>query len=176
MLWIYFYYLNRYCLVWRRIIFVQPPHPHPAYSKPCHQFCCSSNALLQKCQNAKPRGFYPLTVTNHICNSSSSKSLSCCLWSSGMSLSWQHQPHTMLSLLKRAYLAFKLVTDLHLYNLYSKVYKGFFYPSRNDLVSAVQLNVNEFKFAGLVINFVFFVQHLDLFYCPEERKKKSIKI
>ncbi len=127
-LWICFHPLNGCSVLYRRSIFVQGS----SLSKPCHFFllCCNflpkmlcCNTVIMQHHNASsPPGswlWFWQILSSIIIKIISS-------WpSASSSSSSYHQQHIMLSLLERAYLSFKLVMDLHLYNLYSKVYKSF---------------------------------------------------
>lgn len=112
------------CALYRRGIFVQGS----SLCKPrqfhllCYRFVpktlCCNTVTMQHHHASSPPGSWlwfwkilnPFIMTS---------------WPSASSSSWQHQQHIVLSFLDRAYLSFKLVMDLHLYNLYSKVYKSF---------------------------------------------------
>lgn len=90
------------------------------------------------------------------------------------SLLHEHQhPHdnisnNMLCLLERAYLSFKLVMGLHLYNLYSKVYKSFL-PFQKYFSFCCSTECQWITICRPCYNVYVFVQHLGLFYCPEEK-------
>lgn len=134
----------------------------PPCSKPCQFliFFVFLKRFAAKESQCKPITLpVAVVMTNHICNLML------------IPQSFVHHSHNAV-LAQKSISVIQAVMNLHLYILYRKVYiyikKGFL-PFQK-LFSFCCLNVNESRFAGLVIKFVFFVQHLNM-SCPEEGNK-----